>query len=106
PTARLAVVEPGVINATLVGAVAEHGLYYAPDPASRDISTIGGNIATNAGGSCCLKYGTTRDHVAALRVVLADGTIIKTGGVARKDVAGLDLTRLFVGSEGVLGVIV
>jgi len=103
---RTAVVEPGVINATLAKAALERGLYYAPDPASRDISTIGGNIATNAGGSCCLKYGTTGDHVAALRVALADGTLIETGRVTTKDVAGLDLTRLFVGSEGVLGVIV
>jgi glycolate oxidase len=103
---RLAVVEPGVLNGELARAVAEHGLYYAPDPASRDISTIGGNIATNAGGSCCLKYGVTGDHVAALDVVLADGARIRTGGLTRKNVAGLDLTRLLVGSEGTLGVIV
>ena len=104
--ARLAVVEPGVINATLASEVAARGLYYAPDPSSRDISTIGGNIATNAGGACCLKYGVTGDHVAALKVVLADGTLIKTGALTRKNVAGLDLTRLIVGSEGTLGVIV
>ncbi|MCE9578662.1 MAG: FAD-binding protein [Deltaproteobacteria bacterium] len=104
--ARTAVVEPGVLNATLADAAAARGLYYAPDPASRAISTIGGNIATNAGGSCCLKYGVTGDHVLALGVVLADGTRIRTGAATRKNVAGLDLTRLLVGSEGTLGVIV
>jgi glycolate oxidase len=103
---RTAVVEPGVLNATLAKAAAERGLFYAPDPASRAISTIGGNIATNAGGSCCLKYGVTGDHVAALSVVLAGGAIIRTGAIPRKNVAGLDLTRLLVGSEGALGVIV
>lgn len=105
-TSRTAVVEPGLLNGALARAAAEHGLSYAPDPASREISTIGGNIATNAGGSCCLKYGVTGDHVASLAVVLADGTLIRTGAVTRKDVAGLDLTRLVVGSEGTLGVIV
>ncbi len=104
--ARTAVVEPGVLNGVLAREVATHGLYYAPDPSSRDISTIGGNIATNAGGACCLKYGVTGDHVAALRMVLADGTIIRAGAITRKNVAGLDLTRLIVGSEGTLGVIV
>ncbi len=103
---RLAVVEPGVLNGTLAKAAATAGLYYAPDPASRDISSIGGNIATNAGGSCCLKYGVTGDHVAALAVVLADGTLIRTGSTTRKNVAGLDLTRLLVGSEGTLGIVV
>lgn len=106
PVARLAVVEPGVLNATLADAAAARGLYYAPDPASRAISTIGGNIATNAGGSCCLKYGVTGDHVTALAVVLADGSLIRTGARTRKNVAGLDLTRLVVGSEGTLGVVV
>lgn len=103
---RIAVVQPGVINATLAGAAAALGLYYAPDPSSRAISSIGGNIATNAGGACCLKYGVTGDHVAALKVVLADGSIINTGSTVRKNVAGLDLTSLMVGSEGMLGVIV
>jgi glycolate oxidase subunit GlcD len=103
---RLAVVEPGVLNAALAKEAAARGLFYAPDPASREISTIGGNIATNAGGSCCLKYGVTGDHVAALEVVLADGTRIKTGALPKKNVAGLDLTRIVVGSEGTLGVIV
>jgi glycolate oxidase len=104
--ARTAVVQPGVLNGALAAAAAARGLFYAPDPASRAISTIGGNIATNAGGSCCLKYGVTGDHVAALRVALADGRVIKTGALTAKNVAGLDLTRLFVGSEGALGVIV
>ncbi len=103
---RVAVVQPGVLNAALAKEVAARGLYYAPDPASREISTIGGNIATNAGGSCCLKYGVTGDHVAALEVVLADGTRVRTGALTKKNVAGLDLTRLLVGSEGTLGVIV
>jgi len=103
---RTATVEPGVLNATLARAATERGLFYAPDPASREISTIGGNIATNAGGSCCLKYGVTGDHVAALAVVLADGTLIRTGATTRKNVAGLDLTRLVIGSEGTLAVVV
>ncbi|OJY23702.1 MAG: FAD-binding oxidoreductase [Myxococcales bacterium 68-20] len=103
---RTAVVEPGVLNGVLAKEVAARGLNYAPDPASRDISTIGGNIATNAGGACCLKYGVTGDHVAALKLVLADGTVLRTGGLTKKNVAGLDLTRLVVGSEGTLGVIV
>ncbi len=106
PVARTATVEPGVINADLVAAVAEHGLWYAPDPASRAISSIGGNIATNAGGACCLKYGVTGDHVAGLTVVVPGGRIVRTGARTAKDVAGLDLTRLLIGSEGTLGVIV
>jgi glycolate oxidase subunit GlcD len=103
---RTAVVESGVLNGVLAAAAAERGLFYAPDPASREISTIGGNIATNAGGACCLKYGVTGDHVAALKVVLPDGTLLRTGGLSSKNVAGLDLTRLLVGSEGTLAVIV
>ena len=106
PATRTAVVEPGVLNGVLAAAAAERGLFYAPDPASREISTIGGNIATNAGGACCLKYGVTGDHVAALKVVLPDGTLLRTGGISSKNVAGLDLTRLLVGSEGTLAVIV
>jgi len=106
PLTRTAVVEPGVLNGALAAAAHEHGLFYAPDPASREISTIGGNIATNAGGACCLKYGVTGDHVAALKVVLPDGTLLRTGGLSRKNVAGLDLTRLLVGSEGTLAVTV
>lgn len=104
--ARVAVVEPGVLNGKLAEEASARGLYYAPDPASRAISTIGGNIATNAGGSCCLKYGVTGDHVAKLKVALADGAVIETGALTKKNVAGLDLTRLLVGSEGTLGVIV
>jgi glycolate oxidase len=104
--AGTAVVEPGVLNIALANAAKEVGLYYPPDPSSREISTIGGNIATNAGGACCLKYGVTGDHVAALKVLLADGTLIRTGALSRKNVAGLDLNRLMIGSEGTLGVIV
>lgn len=100
-----ATVEPGVINADLGEAVAPHGLMYAPDPASYRISTIGGNVATNAGGLRCAKYGVTRDSVLALDVVLADGTLIRTGTSTLKGVAGYDLTALFTGSEGTLGII-
>ena len=103
---RTATVQAGVLNADLAAAAARVGLWYPPDPASRAISTIGGNVATNAGGSCCLKYGVTGDHVAGLKAVLADGTVIRTGARTRKDVAGFDLTRLLVGSEGALAVVV
>jgi len=102
---QLAVVEPGVINADLQNAAAEHGLMYAPDPASFEISTIGGNIATNAGGLRCVKYGVTREAVLALEVVLADGRVMRTGHRTVKGVAGYDLTALFVGSEGTLGIV-
>ena len=101
----VAVVQPGVINADLGRAAAAVGLFYAPDPASFEICTIGGNLAENSGGLRCLKYGVTRDAVLALEVVLADGTVIRTGGKTIKDVAGYDLTHLFVGSEGTLGII-
>ncbi|MGP0108935.1 MAG: FAD-binding oxidoreductase [Acidimicrobiales bacterium] len=103
---RLATVECGVLNGTLARAAEVHGLWYPPDPASREISTIGGNIATNAGGACCLKYGVTGDHVAGVTAVLADGTMLTTGASTRKNVAGFDLTSLLVGSEGTLAVIV
>ena len=103
---QVAVVEPGVLTADLDRAAASHGLRYAPDPASAAISTIGGNIATNAGGLRCVKYGVTRDAVLGLDVVLADGTRTRTGRSTVKGVAGYDLTSLFVGSEGTLGVIV
>ncbi|MET8429813.1 FAD-linked oxidase C-terminal domain-containing protein [Nocardia sp. NPDC004860] len=103
---ELAVVEAGVPAATLDAAAARIGLRYAPDPASTAISTIGGNIATNAGGLRCVKYGVTGDSVLGLSVVLADGTLIHTGRRTAKGVAGLDLTSLFTGSEGTLGVIV
>ncbi len=102
---QLAVVEPGVVNAVLSRAVLEQGLFYPPDPSSWDWSTIGGNVATNAGGLCCVKYGVTADFVRALEVVLADGTVVRTGRRTAKGVAGYDLTRLLVGSEGTLGVI-
>ncbi len=102
----IAVVEPGVITADLDRAAAAYGLRYPPDPASVEISTIGGNIATNAGGLRCAKYGVTRDSVLGLDVVLADGDLISTGGRTVKNVTGYDLTSLFVGSEGTLGVIV
>ncbi len=105
PVEQLAVVEPGVLNVTLTRAAQEHGLTYPPDPSSWEISTIGGNVATNAGGLCCVKYGVTRDFVRALQVVLADGTVIRTGRTTAKGVAGYDLTALLVGSEGTLGVI-
>jgi glycolate oxidase len=101
----LAVAQPGVVNADLNRAAEEHGLFYPPDPSSFEISTIGGNLATNAGGFRCLKYGVTRDSVLGLQVVLADGRIIRTGSRTVKNVVGYDLTSLFVGSEGTLGVI-
>uniref|UniRef100_UPI00301AB99F FAD-binding oxidoreductase n=1 Tax=Micrococcus terreus TaxID=574650 RepID=UPI00301AB99F len=106
PEDGTAVVEPGVINADLNTAAAAHGLMYAPDPASYRTSTIGGNIATNAGGLRCAKYGVTRDSVLAVDVVLADGSLIRTGHQTIKGVVGYDLTGLFTGSEGTLGVIV
>jgi glycolate oxidase len=106
PVDQLAVVEPGVITADLDRAAARHGLRYAPDPASVEISTIGGNIATNAGGLRCAKYGVTRDAVLGLDVVLADGRLISTGRRTVKGVTGYDLTSLLVGSEGTLGVVV
>ncbi|SDK63693.1 glycolate oxidase [Nonomuraea maritima] len=94
---QLAVVQPGVINDHLRAAVAEHGLWYPPDPASSPWSTIGGNVATNAGGVCCVKYGVTRDYVLGLRVVTAAGDLVSVGRRTRKGVAGYDLTALFVG---------
>ncbi|MDQ0822992.1 glycolate oxidase [Arthrobacter sp. V4I6] len=106
PEDEIARVEPGVINVNLNTAVAEYGLMFAPDPGSYRQSTLGGNIATNAGGLRCAKYGVTRDSVLALEVVLADGTLITTGHRTFKGVAGYDLTGLFVGSEGTLGVVV
>ncbi|BBY84488.1 FAD-binding oxidoreductase [Mycolicibacterium tokaiense] len=105
PVTRTAVVQPGLLNAEVKKAVAEYGLWYPPDPSSYEICSIGGNIATNAGGLCCVKYGVTTDYVLGLQVVLADGTAVRLGGPRLKDVAGLSLTKLFVGSEGTLGVI-
>ncbi|HET7677304.1 MAG TPA: FAD-linked oxidase C-terminal domain-containing protein [Candidatus Limnocylindrales bacterium] len=101
----VAVVQPGVINADLGRAAAEQGLFYAPDPASFEFCSIGGNLAENSGGLRCVKYGVTRDAVLGLEVVLADGSVIRTGGKTVKDVAGYDLSGLFVGSEGTLGII-
>ncbi|WP_329317533.1 FAD-binding oxidoreductase [Streptomyces sp. NBC_01262] len=106
PVDRVAVVEPGVVNAVLSRAVAERGLYYPPDPSSWEQCTIGGNIGTGSGGLCCVKYGVTAEYVLGLEVVLADGRLMRTGRRTAKGVAGYDLTRLFVGSEGSLGIVV
>jgi glycolate oxidase len=105
PVTRTAVCQPGLLNAEVKKTVAEYGLWYPPDPSSYEICSIGGNIATNAGGLCCVKYGVTTDYVLGVQVVLADGTAVRLGGPRLKDVAGLSLTKLFVGSEGALGVI-
>lgn len=99
------VTQPGVITASLQNAVEKQKLFYPPDPASRKESFIGGNIVTNAGGPRCLKYGVTRDYVLGLEVVLADGTIVRLGSRTHKNKTGFDLHRLFVGSEGLLGVV-
>jgi len=103
--AMVAVVGPGVLNAEVKAAATEHGLWYPPDPSSFQVCSIGGNLATNAGGLCCVKYGVTTDYVLGIEVVLADGKVVRLGGRSIKDVAGYDLKRLFVGSEGTLGVI-
>ena len=103
---ELAVIQPGIINAELNRQLERHGMWFAPDPASRAISTVGGNIATNAGGLLCAKYGVTRESVLALKVVLADGRLIEVGHRTVKGVTGLDLAALMIGSEGTLGVIV
>ena len=105
PADRLAVVQPGVVNKSLRDAVAGSGLFYPPDPSSYDWCTIGGNLSQNSGGLCCVKYGVTTDYVLGLEVVLADGRVLRTGRRTVKGVAGYDLARLFVGSEGTLGVI-
>lgn len=105
PVTRTATVQPGLLNIEVKRAAAEHGLWYPPDPSSQEICSIGGNIATNAGGLCCVKYGVTTDYVLGLTVVLADGTAARLGGARLKDTAGLSLTKLFVGSEGTLGIV-
>ena len=102
---RTAVVEAGALNAEVKRAAALHGLWYPPDPSSFEICSIGGNVATNAGGLCCVKYGVTTDYVLGLDVVLADGTLLQLGGQRVKDTAGLSLVKLFVGSEGTLGIV-
>lgn len=106
PDDLLAVVEPGIVNADLNAELARHGLWWAPDPASRAISTVGGNIATGAGGLLCAKYGVVRDAVLGVDVVLADGELVRLGHRSVKGVTGLDLTSLMIGSEGTLGVVV
>jgi glycolate oxidase len=106
PDDLLAVVEPGILNADLNAALAPYGLWWAPDPASRAISTVGGNIATGAGGLLCAKYGVVRDAVLGVDIVLADGRLLHLGHRTVKGVTGLDLTSLVIGSEGTLGVIV
>ena len=97
--------QPGIVNAALKARVAEEGLFYAPDPASYEMCTIGGNLGTNAGGLCCVKYGVTRDAVLGLEVVLADGTVLRLGGKNVKDVAGYGLIPLLVGSQGTLALV-
>lgn len=106
PDDLLAVVEPGILNADLNAHLAAQGLWWPPDPASRDISTVGGNIATGAGGLLCAKYGVVRDAVLGVDLVLADGRLLHLGHRSVKGVTGLDLTALVVGSEGTLGVVV
>ena len=102
---RLVVTQPGIFNADLSRAVEEKGLYYPPDPSSWEFCSIGGNLSTNSGGLCCVKYGVTTDYVLGLEVVLASGEVLRTGRRTVKGVAGYDLTKLFVGSEGTLGII-
>src|ERR1041385_9232721 len=101
----VAIVQAGVKTLELQQQVEQRGLFYPPDPASRADTFIGGNIAANAGGPRCLKYGVTRDYVLGLEVVLADGTVLQLGGRAHKNKTGFELHRLFVGSEGLLGVV-
>lgn len=105
PLERLAVAQPGVINDHLRKAVSQHGLWYPPDPASSPWSTMGGNVATNAGGMCCVKYGVTRDYIRELEVVTGTGEIVRLGRRTAKGVSGLDLMSLMVGSEGTLGIV-
>ncbi len=99
------VTQPGIVNAELKKAVAAEGLFYAPDPASYETCTIGGNLGTNAGGLCCIKYGVTRDSVVGLEIVRADGSVVRLGGRTVKDVAGYGLIPLIVGSQGTLAIV-
>ncbi|PIE55769.1 MAG: glycolate oxidase subunit GlcD [Desulfobulbus propionicus] len=101
----IAEVEPGVITAHLQREVEKRGLFYPPDPASKDFCTLGGNVAECAGGPRCVKYGVTKDYILGLEVVTPTGEVIRTGGRTMKNVAGYDLTKLFVGSEGTLGIV-
>ena len=101
----IAIVEPGVITGELKRAAREQKLFYPPDPASFEHCTIGGNVATNAGGPRCLKYGVTRNYILGLEVVLANGEVLRTGGRVHKNKTGFDLIGLFVGSEGMLGIV-
>jgi glycolate dehydrogenase FAD-linked subunit len=105
PVNRYVVTQPGVYNAVLSRKVAEQGLFYPPDPSSWEFCSIGGNLSTNSGGLCCVKYGVTTDYVLGLEVVLASGEVLRTGRKTVKGVAGYDLTKLLVGSEGTLGII-
>lgn len=105
PVNRIAVVQPGVVTAALARVVQDSGLRYPPDPGSWEAATIGGTVSTNAGGMCCVKYGVTGEYVVGLEIVLADGDVLRTGRRTAKGVAGYDLTRLFVGAEGTLGII-
>ena len=105
PLASVAVAQPGALNVEVKQAAKEYGLWYPPDPSSFEICSIGGNVATNAGGLCCVKYGVTTDHVLGIEVVLADGRVVRLGGRTIKDVTGYDLKRLFIGSEGTLGIV-
>ena len=105
PVTRTVVTQPGAFNAEVKAAAAEHGLWYPPDPASFQFCSIGGNVATNAGGLCCVKYGVTTDYVLGMTVVLADGRAVTLGGPKIKDVAGYSLMKLFTGSEGTLCII-
>ena len=105
PVDRIAVVEPGVINLDISAAAEPHGLYYAPDPSSQSVCTIGGNVAFNSGGAHCFRHGMTANHVLGLEAVLPDGEVVRLGGASLED-AGPDLTGLFVGSEGLFGVAV
>ncbi|MGB6042616.1 MAG: FAD-binding protein [Pirellulales bacterium] len=103
PRKRFAVVEPGVINSKITQRAAADGLYYAPDPSSGPVCTIGGNVAFNSGGAHCLKYGMTANHVLGLKVVLPDGDVVQLGGQSL-EMVGPDVTGMFIGSEGLFGI--